>query len=109
MAQGCDRVVQVTLRAQGHDLQGERHFLHRYDAVYRPINDAVDMNNNDLVIMARSIVQTGSLSASRQKQLIAKGYRPELIQAASGAATRVLDDLDGQAEIEDSTTSRPAG
>jgi hypothetical protein len=86
--------LRMSREALHHDLQQEMHFLHRYDAVYRAINDAVDMNNNDLVITARSIVQHGSLSANRHKQLIAKGHRPELIEAAAEAGLFALAEME---------------
>jgi hypothetical protein len=32
----------------------ESAFLRRFDAVYKAVNDAVDMNNNDLVLLVRA-------------------------------------------------------
>ncbi len=88
-----------------HDLRQEMDFLRRYDTVYRAINDAVDMNNNDLVIMARSIAQAGELSNNRYKQLIAKGHQPDLIEAAMDAAMGALSELEESEGME--TTVRP--
>ncbi len=85
--------LRMAQEALQRDLRQEMNFLHRFDEVYRAINDTVDMNNNDLVLMARSIAETGNLSNNRTKQLIAKGHRPELIQAAVDAATEALAGL----------------
>ncbi|MCE4554638.1 Fic family protein [Pelomonas sp. P8] len=76
------------------DLRQELDFLHRFDLVYHAINDAVDMNNNDLVLVARTIAETGELSNNRTKQLIAKGHHPDLIRTAVDAALGALTDMD---------------
>lgn len=76
-----------------HDLQQELQFLNRYDAIYQAVNDAVDMNNNDLVLLVRSIAQHGSLSRNRLKQLLAKGHPPDLLQSAQEAAAQAIDRL----------------
>ena len=77
-----------------HDLRQEMEFLTRYDAVYRAVNDAIDMNNNDLVLLVRSLTEDGKLSNNRYKQLTAKGHPPQLIQAAVAAAEAALAGLD---------------
>jgi hypothetical protein len=86
--------LRMAQEALQRDLRDEMGFLYRFDAVYRAINDAVDMNNNDLVVVARTIAETGELSRNRTKQLIAKGHRPELIQAAVDAALEALAELE---------------
>lgn len=76
------------------DLRQEMDFLQRYDVVYQAINDAVDMNNNDLVLVARTIAEKGELSHNRTKQLIAKGHHPDLIRVAVDAGVAALTNLD---------------
>ncbi|MFG6416966.1 Fic family protein [Roseateles sp. DC23W] len=76
------------------DLRQEMDFLRRFDVVYQAINDAVDMNNNDLVLVARTIAEKGDLSNNRTKQLIAKGHDPALVRAAIDAALEALADMD---------------
>lgn len=85
--------LRMAREALQRDLHQEVKFLHRFDAIYRSINDAVDMNNNDLVIVARSIAETGELSNNRARQLIAKGHRPEFVQTAVDAAMEALQTL----------------
>ena len=75
------------------DLRQEMDFLRRFDVVYQAINDVVDMNNNDLVLVARTIAEKGELSNNRTKQLIAKGHHPELIQIAVDAGLEALTGL----------------
>lgn len=65
----------ITFEALEHNLRDESTFLHRFDRVYQAVNDAVDMNNNDLVLLVRACLpNAGKLSANRAKQLIAKGH-----------------------------------
>ena len=48
-----------------HDLRAESVFLRRFDRVYKAVNDAVDMNNNDLVLLVRASLQNnGNFDAS---------------------------------------------
>jgi hypothetical protein len=86
--------LEMAGEALQHDLRQEMAFLQRYDMVYRAIDGAVDMNNNDLVLMARSITQNGALSHNRYKQLIAKGHGEDLLAAASAAAMEALAEFD---------------
>jgi hypothetical protein len=85
--------LDMAREALQQDLRQEMAFLHRYDAIYRVVNDAVDMNNNDLVLLVRSVAASGALSKNRWKQLVAKGHRPELIQAAVDAAMQAIAEL----------------
>ena len=75
--------LQMASEALERDLRDESVFLHRFDLVYKAVNDAVDMNNNDLVLLVRSCLQNeGKLSINRQKQLTANGH-----PAGSGTAS----------------------
>jgi hypothetical protein len=59
------------------------------------VNDAVDMNNDDLVLMIRSVLQNnGMLSNNRRKQLIAKGHPTAIIDKAMAVLTECLADDD---------------
>ena len=50
---------------------------------YRAVNDAIDMNNNDLVLLIRSCLQNEQvLSKGRKKQLIARGHAAALLDDA---------------------------
>lgn len=84
--------LQMASEALEHDLRDESEFLQRFDLVYKAVNDAVDMNNNDLVLLIRSCLQNGGkLSNNRQKQLIAKGHPAALLELAQGVITDALD------------------
>ena len=56
--------------------------------------DAVDMNNNDLVLLVRACLQNdGQLSTNRYKQLVAKGHPAALLEQAQRAVTLTLQEL----------------
>jgi hypothetical protein len=83
--------LQMASEALNHDLREESEFLKRFDIVYSAVNDAVDMNNNDLILLVRACLQNGGvLSNNRKKQLIAKGHPVELLDAAQLAVTTAL-------------------
>ena len=83
--------MQMVQESLNHDLRLESEFLRKFDAVYRAVNDAVDMNNNDLVLLVRSCLQNGGqLSNHRRKQLIGKGHPPTLLERAERIVTEVL-------------------
>ena len=54
--------LQMASEALDHDLREESEFLHRFDVVYQAVNDAVDMNNNDLTLLVRACLQIDSTS-----------------------------------------------
>lgn len=86
--------LQMATEALEHDLQDESVFLRRFDVVYQAVNDAVDMNNNDLVLLVRACLQNGGkLSINRQKQLLAKGHPATLLEQAQQAANVALEQL----------------
>lgn len=85
--------LRMASEALRKDLADEMAFLLRYDAVYRAVNDAVDMNNTDLVLFVRAFVQNAGLSKHRRKQLLAKGHPEALIDAAVAAATEAWASL----------------
>lgn len=58
--------------------------------IYRALNRHVDLNNNDLVLLVRSMATHGSLSRNRYRQLVAKGHAPPLIDAAVQVATEAM-------------------
>ena len=79
------------------DLRKESDFLRRFDAVYKAINDDLDMNNNDLTLMVRHCLQNnGLLSNHRRKQLIAKGHPAELIDRAQEIVIVALEEFAGK-------------
>lgn len=83
--------LQMASEALEHDLRGESVFLRRFDLVYQAVNDAVDMNNNDLVLLVRAFLQNdGKLSNNRHKQLLAKGHPAEVLERAQQAARMAL-------------------
>ncbi len=83
--------LRMAQQALAHDLRNESDFLRKFDKVYRAVNSAIDMNNNDLVILIRSSLQNaGTLSANRKKQMIAKGHKAELLDAMQAIITEVL-------------------
>lgn len=59
--------------------------------MYKAVNDAVDMNNNDLVLLVRFCLQNGGkLSNNRLKQLNARGHPAVLLERAQQVATETL-------------------
>lgn len=63
---------------------------------YKAVNDALDMNNNDLIVLVRACLQNGGkLFNNRQKQLIEKGHPAALFQKAQQVVTSELEGLDG--------------
>lgn len=87
--------LRMAQEALDRDLQNESAFLQRFDQAYRAVNDAVDMNNDDLVLMIRSVLQNkGVLSNNRRKQLIAKGHPTAIIDKAIAVLTECLADDD---------------
>jgi len=86
--------LQMASEALERDLRDESVFLHRFDLVYKAVNDAVDMNNNDLVLLVRSCLQNeGKLSINRQKQLTANGHPAGLLAQAQQVVTATLEYL----------------
>jgi len=84
--------LQMASEALDHDLRDESAFLQRFDLVYKAVNDAVDMNNNDLVLLVRACLQNGgALSINRQKQLIAKGHPLALLEQAKQVVWETLN------------------
>ena len=87
--------LRMAQEALDRDLQNESVFLQRFDQAYRAVNDAVDMNNDDLVLMIRSVLQNnGVLSNNRRKQLIGKGHPTAIIDKAMAVLTECLADDD---------------
>ena len=84
----CLRMAQEALHK---DLYEESEFLKRFDAIYRAVNRQVDLNNNDMVLLVRSIATHGSLSRNRYRQLVAKGHPPALIDAAVQVAAEAIE------------------
>jgi hypothetical protein len=83
--------LQMASEALDHDLRDESAFLQRFDLVYKAVNDAVDMNNNDLVLLVRFCLQNeGTLSNNRLKQLIARGHPAALLERAQQVVTETL-------------------
>lgn len=85
--------LQMAQEALDLDLRQESDFLRRFDAVYKAVDDDLDMNNNDLTLMVRSCLQNdGLLSNHRRKQFIAKGHPDELIERAQKIMTAALEE-----------------
>lgn len=86
--------LQMASEALDQDLRQESLFLRRFDLVYKAVNAAVDMNNNDLVLLVRACLQNdGKLSNHRRKQLTAKGHPAALLEEAQQVVDATLDDL----------------
>lgn len=83
------------------DLQEESDFLVRYDRLYAAVNDAVDMNGNDLAILVRGALQNdGVISNGRYKQFLAKGHPRSILTWAQQAIARVYEEPSEQARQE---------
>ena len=84
--------LEMAQEALDKDLRGESEFLVRFDRVYKSVNDAIDMNGNDLALLVRFAVQNdGQLSHNRIKQFIAKGHPPQLLDLAQQAISAVYE------------------
>ena len=79
--------AEADCESSGHHFCGESAvFFCRCDRALRAANDAVDMNNHDLVTLVRSVVQNdGVLSINRRKLLLTKGHPAGVIDAAVAA------------------------
>jgi len=89
--------LEMASEALDHDLRDESAFLHRFDRVYKAVNDVVDMNNNDLVLLVRSCLQNGGqLSINRQKQLIVKGHPHATLKRAQQIVLDTLQELNSR-------------
>jgi hypothetical protein len=85
--------LQMAQEALEKDLQGESDFLVRFDRVYKAVNDAIDMNGNDLALLVRSAVENeGKVSNNRMKQLVGKGHLKEQLDLAQQAIDAVYED-----------------
>lgn len=90
--------LEMAGEALRHDLMQEMGFLQRYDVIYRAVNDAIDMNNDDLVSLVRTMASTGALSINRRRKLVSKGHSDALIDAAIEAAMDAVAELEGNAQ-----------
>ena len=81
------------------DLREESDYLLRFDRLYRALNEAIDMNNNDLTLLVQSALQHGGvLSKNRIKQLHAKGHPLALLAQAQQVITQSLAQPDSLKE-----------
>lgn len=79
--------LRMALEALERDLQSETDFLQTYDRVYRAVNEAVDLNSNDLGLVIRGVMLNGgTLSRNLHKKLVSKGHPEALIEAAGEIA-----------------------
>ena len=87
--------LRMAREALEQDLRDECAFLLRFDRAWRAANEAVDMNNADLVVLVRSVVQQGGvLSINRRKKLLAKGHPEKVIDAAVRAIGAALSEVE---------------
>lgn len=85
--------LQMAQEALEHDLRSETDYLIRFDRAYTAVNQAIDMNGNDLVNLVRWALQNGGvISNNRRKALIAKGHPEAVIDAAQDAMDEVRRD-----------------
>jgi Fic/DOC family len=101
------RMAQTALQ---EDLREESEFIRRFDLAYKAANDVADMNNNDLTLLVRSVIQNDmGLSKNRRKQLLAKGHPPTIIDSIEAAITDALADQYGQDEGSGHHSKAPRG
>lgn len=92
--------LRMAREALEQDLRDECAFLHRFDRAWRAANEAVDMNNADLVVLVRSVVQQGGvLSINRRKKLLAKGHPAGVIDSAIAAISAGLSEAGSPASF----------
>lgn len=85
------------------DLRQETDYLQKYDAIWRRVNERIDLNSNALSLLVRLCLQNeGRLSSGKRKGFLAKGYPEEMLATVESIATSVMtgrdedaDELDG--------------
>ncbi len=88
--------LQMAHEALDQDLRDESEFLRKFDLAYRAVNEAIDMNNNDLVVLVRSCLQNGKvLSRGRKKQLLSRGHTAAMLDEAERIIQEALLDHAG--------------
>ena len=82
--------LRMAKEALDKDLRDESAYLHRFDRAWRAVDDALDMNRDDLLLLVQSALQnSGRLSSHRRKQLIGKGHPPVIVDRAAGIVAEV--------------------
>jgi hypothetical protein len=91
------------------DLRQETDYLQKYDAIWRRVNERIDLNNNALSLLVRLCLQNeGRLSSGKRKSFLAKGYPEDMLSTVESIATSVMtggedeaDELDGVPPYQD--------
>lgn len=81
------------------DLRQETDYLQQYDAIWRRVNERIDLNSNALSLLVRLCLQNeGRLSSGKRKSFLAKGYPEEMLTTVESIAMSVLTGHDEEAD-----------
>jgi hypothetical protein len=77
------------------DLRQETDYLQKYDAIWRRVNERIDLNSNALSLLVRLCLQNeGRLSSGKRKSFLAKGYPEDMLATVESIATSVMTGRD---------------
>jgi hypothetical protein len=92
------------------DLRQETDYLQKYDAIWRRVNERIDLNSNALSLLVRLCLQNeGRLSSGKRKSFLAKGYPEEMLATVESIATSVMTGRDEEADELDGIPPYQAG
>jgi Fic family protein len=81
------------------DLRQETDYLQKYDAIWRRVNERIDLNSNALSLLVRLCLQNeGRLSSGKRKGFLAKGYPDEMLTTVEAIAISVMTGRDEEAD-----------
>lgn len=85
------------------DLRQETDYLQKYDAIWRRVNERIDLNSNALSLLVRLCLQNeGRLSNAKRKGFLAKGYPEDMLGKVESIATSVMSGQDDDTDEFDS-------
>jgi len=103
----CLRMAEQSLEL---DLRQETDYLQKYDAIWRRVNERIDLNSNALSLLVRLCLQNeGRLSSGKRKSFLAKGYPEEMLSTVESIATSVMTGRDEEADELDGVPPYRAG
>jgi len=92
------------------DLRQETDYLQKYDAIWRRVDERIDLNSNALSLLVRLCLQNeGRLSSGKRKSFLAKGYQEEMLTTVESIAMSVMSGGDEEADEVDGIPPYQAG
>jgi hypothetical protein len=91
-------------------LRQETDYLQKYDAIWRRVNQRIDLNSNALSLLVRLCLQNdGRLSSGKRKSFLAKGYPEDMLTTVESIATSVMTGREDEADELDGVPPYQAG